>query len=335
MASDNPAAVAVTRVTPDIMQVKVPLPFPLRWVNSYLVRGSGGYTLIDPGLHTEDAVRVWERTLEQANIAYADITQIILTHHHPDHYGLTGLFQQRTGAPVRLSRVGLEQAKRLWGPAQPLTDEIVRLFVRHGIAEGPLAELKPHLDSFVPLVSPQPEIEPIEAGETLRIGDRSCVAIETAGHAAGHMCLYDEAEQLMVCGDHVLPQISPNVSYIPGVDDNPLASFLTSLADIAAYPVRLALPGHREPFRAFAERACELIEHHDERLERMRAALQTPMTSYELCVAVFSSRLPIHQLRFALSETIAHVFYLVQSGQATEEERDGKLYYRSGVMSGY
>ncbi|MBO9610096.1 MAG: MBL fold metallo-hydrolase [Paenibacillaceae bacterium] len=335
MASDNSVAGAVSRVTPDILQVKVPLPFPLRWVNSYLVRGSGGYTLIDPGLHTEEAVRVWEQSLAHANIAYAEIAQIVLTHHHPDHYGLTGLFQQRTGAPVRLSRVGLEQAQRLWGPGQPLTDAIVRLFIRHGIAEEPLRQLKPHLDSFVPLVSPQPEIQPIEAGETLRIGDRSCVAIETAGHAAGHMCLYDEAAQLMFCGDHVLPQISPNVSYIPGVDDNPLASFLSSLADIAAYPVQLALPGHREPFRAFAERARELIRHHDERLERMRVALLTPMTCYELCIAIFSAKLPIHQLRFALSETIAHVLYLLQSGQVTEEECDGKLIYRSNVMSGF
>ncbi len=41
--------------TDEITQVKVPPPFPLRWVNAYLVRGSQGYTVIDPGLHTPDA----------------------------------------------------------------------------------------------------------------------------------------------------------------------------------------------------------------------------------------------------------------------------------------
>lgn len=32
----------------DVLQVKVPLPFPLRFVNSYLLPGPGGWTLIDP-----------------------------------------------------------------------------------------------------------------------------------------------------------------------------------------------------------------------------------------------------------------------------------------------
>ncbi|MFH5182184.1 MBL fold metallo-hydrolase [Paenibacillus sp. TAB 01] len=83
-----------------IYQLKVPLPFPLRWVNSYLIRGSGGYTLIDPGLHTETSVQFWEAALHSLHIDYRDIEQIVLTHHHPDHYGLTGWFQERSGAPV-------------------------------------------------------------------------------------------------------------------------------------------------------------------------------------------------------------------------------------------
>ncbi|WP_237088765.1 hypothetical protein [Paenibacillus larvae] len=29
-------------------QVKVPLPFPLRWVNSYVFRGRDGFTVLDP-----------------------------------------------------------------------------------------------------------------------------------------------------------------------------------------------------------------------------------------------------------------------------------------------
>src|SRR5690242_10362131 len=98
-----------------ITQVKVPLPFPLRWVNSYLVRGSEGYTVIDPGLHTPEAEELWLAVLQERGIAFEHVEQIVLTHHHPDHYGMAGWFQERTGAPVLLSETGQRQVQLLWG----------------------------------------------------------------------------------------------------------------------------------------------------------------------------------------------------------------------------
>ncbi|WP_260115377.1 MBL fold metallo-hydrolase [Paenibacillus hexagrammi] len=98
----------------DILQVKVPLPFPLRWVNSYLVRGSAGWTLIDPGLRTPEAEALWHAVLQERGIAFEHIEQVVLTHHHPDHYGLAGWFQERTGAPVLLSETGWRQVQLMW-----------------------------------------------------------------------------------------------------------------------------------------------------------------------------------------------------------------------------
>lgn len=39
---------------PDIFQVKVPLPYPLRWVNGYVLRGEDGLTVIDPGVLSQN-----------------------------------------------------------------------------------------------------------------------------------------------------------------------------------------------------------------------------------------------------------------------------------------
>src|SRR5690554_3427026 len=86
-----------------IIQVKSPLPFPIRWVNSYLIKGAAGYTLIDPGLHTKDAKENWIQVLNELNIEFNTIEKIVLTHHHPDHYGLSGWFQEKTSAPVYMS----------------------------------------------------------------------------------------------------------------------------------------------------------------------------------------------------------------------------------------
>jgi glyoxylase-like metal-dependent hydrolase (beta-lactamase superfamily II) len=323
MASSNQQDLA------EIIQVKVPLPFPLLWVNSYLIRGGNGLTLIDPGLHTPEAERLWEETFARYELKFTDIEQIVLTHYHPDHYGMAGWFQQRAGGiPVWISQAGNEQAQRLWAAGQPLALEISQLFLHHGMpAVRVQDELIPHMDSFVAWVTPAPQVSFIPLEEPFRLGDRFYKPLVTSGHAEGHICFYDAQRKEIFCGDQVLPQISPNVSYIPGANPNPLDSFLTSLAHISNYEVVMAYPGHREPFAAFTERVHKLIAHHEERLLKMAAHLDKPMSAYQLCLDFFGAQLPIHQLRFALSETLAHLVYLEQKGRVAKSESEGVVYY--------
>lgn len=312
-----------------IIQVKAPLPFPLRWVNSYIIRGRAGLTVMDPGLHTVETERVWEETFEQYGFQFSDVEQIVLTHHHPDHYGMAGWFQERSGgAPVWISEVGYEQAQRLWGEGQPLSAQIAALFIQHGMDKAMVEQqLIPHMNRFVEWVTPAPHVSFIPIGEPFRLGDRLFKPIVTPGHAVGHICFYDELGKVMFCGDHVLPQISPNVSYIPGVDDNPLLSFLTSLEEINQYKVVMAYPGHREPFASFNSRVIELIAHHEDRLDKMLACLVEPKHAFQLCLEFFGERLSIHQMRFAMAETLAHVIYLQKANKIVEKMHEGLYFY--------
>src|SRR5690554_4894577 len=111
-----------------IHQVKIPLPFPLRWINAYVLKGESGYTVIDPGIHTPDAEASWHEALRQMNIGFADIERIVLTHHHPDHYGMAGWLQQQTGAMVWMSEAGKRQVDYLWGANRRATMDIHMLF---------------------------------------------------------------------------------------------------------------------------------------------------------------------------------------------------------------
>lgn len=320
----------VSRCTDRIWQARIPLPFPLRWVNAYLVKDAEGWTIIDPGLHTEEAITSWKQVISELSLSPRDIRQIILTHHHPDHFGLAGWMQLQSGAPVRMSAAGAEQTQRLWGPAQPASALILEQFRTHGMDEHVLTQMAQHMRDFVSMVSPFPEcIEPIEEGQSLHFGDASWELIHTPGHAYGHLCLYDRSSQTMFCGDHVLPQITPNVSLLPGVDDNPLESFLASLASLESLPVKLALPGHREPFRTFGERVLSLQQHHVERLEQMRQLLHEPLTVYELCRRLFGQSMSVHQLRFAMAETLAHVACLEKRGQLRLVEQQPSMRYCS------
>lgn len=313
----------------DVLQVRVPLPFPLRFVNSYLLPGPDGWTLIDPGLRTKEAESVWASVLAERGIRETHIERIVLTHHHPDHYGMAGWFQERAGGvPVMLSRTAWEQACLLWGEGQPMNEKLMSLFRANGLPAELDESMREHMESFMSSVTPQPQVTLIDETAKVRLGRDDYETIHTPGHAFGHLCFYRPETATMFCGDHVLPQISPNVSYLPfGIDENPLASYMASLEQISRYEVRLAFPGHREPFAHFTQRAKELIVHHRERLESMRALLTEPRTAYEVCRAAFGDRLSLHQLRFALSETLAHLIWMREAGTAGVVERDGIVRY--------
>lgn len=320
---------AVDRIKNDVVRVKVPLPFPLRWVNSYLIRGQSGYTLIDPGLHTEESKALWDQALHELGIAYTDIEQIVLTHHHPDHYGLAGWMQQLSGAKVWISPEGSLQVEAMWKGEMALNRETVRLFLRHGLEAEKKDAMEKHLLSFLPQVTPHPvQLQLLDRSQMLKMGDHLWKMMHTPGHAWGHTVFYNEERKDLFVGDHVLPRITPNISYIPGTDPNPLQSYLTSLEEMRSFDGYTVYPGHRDPFRHLGERVEAIKVHHEERLEQMLEQVKQPLSVYALCQAIFGVQLSTHQLRFALAETLAHMIYLHQSGKAVLLDENEVLRYQ-------
>lgn len=301
-----------------IIQVKVPLPFSLRWVNAYLLNGEDGWTIVDPGLRTEQAARTWVEVFAQLHINSGDVAQIVLTHYHPDHLGIAGELQLQFDVPVWLSETGWRHAQMLWDSSQAMAAAMQLLFEEHGAPDEVVQAIGVHMDSFIPLVSPLPQVSFIRDSQQVAFGGRNWNTIETHGHAPGHMSFYDEASRVLIAGDHVLPQISPNVSFMPGSDPEPLHSYMTGLERLLQLKVDLALPGHRHPFSHYSSRIEELLRHHEERLAGIAASLTEPRTAYELCCTWFGSleRLTVHQFRFALGETLAHLIELERRGLA-------------------
>lgn len=322
----------VTELPEGWLRVKVPLPFSLKWVNSYLVpEGQGsGYTVVDPGLRTDDAVRLWDETLQERSIDWRDIVRIVLTHQHPDHYGLAGYMQEKSGAPVFITERSHRYARRLWGGGDEYGEALKALFLSHGMPAEPMRDINENLESFVARVSPQPDVTYMRAGGVLTMNGRDWELIDAPGHAYGAVCLYDNKRQWMLCGDQVLPRITPNVSVVPGEEEDPLADFLGSLEQLQTYDVELALPGHRDPFTNFRERIGELRSFHARRLADMTDRLaEQPATAFELCEAMFGTHLRSnpHNLRFAMAETLAHLFHLGLRGLASSRASGGVIRY--------
>lgn len=309
----------ITAVTDDIYQIQIPLPFALRLVNCYLLHGDDGWTVVDTGLNTAAAREAWAAAFHELHITPDAIQQIVLTHTHPDHYGLAGWFCQQPPhpLPVYLSPEEDHAARTIWGTDLLLSDTYRDFWHNLGIPADLAANLMQATNDTRLQTFPHPATHSLIYPNTaVRLGNRLMRTIHTPGHSDGQLMFYDEADQLLLCGDHVLGKITPNISLWPGAMPNPLGAYLASLAELSHLPVRLALPGHGPLLTDWYGRIAQLTTHHAERLTFIEQAITKPMTIFAISQTLFNhSRLSLHEMRFAATETWAHVRYLLENGR--------------------
>jgi glyoxylase-like metal-dependent hydrolase (beta-lactamase superfamily II) len=312
---------AASRVSEGVHQLKLPVPFPLKFIASYLVEGRDGWTIIDPGFDYPPAREVWESGAAGVGLSLdRDVERIIVTHLHPDHIGLARRLQERSGAPVWMLSGEIANARRVWDPAGG-TGVFVRYLMRNGMdaktAEATAGTTR--LGIRVP-----ERLDALRPQDVIELGRGEARVLHTPGHSDFHFVLYDERSRLLFAGDHLLLHITPNIGLWTYTAPRPLERYLDSLKGLRGMDVDLVFPGHGPLFHDLDGRIDELIRHHEERLEIMHAAFNgKPATPFEIARRVFAEGLTDHQLRFALAETLAHLEYLVGEGRA--ERLDGDV----------
>lgn len=312
----------VHQITEDIIQVQLPLPFALKSVNCYLLRGDTGWTILDSGLNIPAGQAAWQTALAVLNIKPGDIQQIILTHFHPDHYGMAGWLQRlcQEHSPGHAPEVWMspreaELAHKVWGLRSGQPEPTALFFRACGVPEALILAMVEGIAHLRAMTRPHPMLCLLAADAILHIGHRSFMTLHCPGHSDDHIMLYDPTDQLILCGDHVLGKISPHIGTWPESEPDPLGRYLASLRRLATLEVRLALPGHGPLISDWQRRLTELEHHHAERLELMRMVAGNGATAYEVCTGVFDvGRLSPHEMRFAIAETLSHLELLVQQG---------------------
>lgn len=312
----------VIPVAEGIYQVQIPLPFALRIVNCYLLEGDGGWTVVDTGLNRPEAEAIWRSAFDALGIMPNNITQIVLTHMHPDHYGMAGWFQSLTGAPVRMSEREARGAVMTWIEGERRAPLIIAQMQQGGVPADVIDKVIGGIESTRQMTFPHPDhVEHIAYGTSIRMGGRDFTAIHAPGHSDGLLMFYDAAEKLILSGDHVLMKITPNIGLWVDTDPNPLGRFMDSLRGLRDLDVTLALPGHKALITDWGGRVGELLHHHEERLAKCADAVGKGATAFDIARILFNfDRLSAHEMRFALVETLAHLEYLVGQGDVRQTD---------------
>ncbi|HXR65848.1 MAG TPA: MBL fold metallo-hydrolase [Ktedonobacteraceae bacterium] len=316
-------------VVSGIWKITMPIPFPLRTVNVYALVGPDGWVLVDAGMGTPDARTAFAAGLERAGLSIANLQAIVLTHHHPDHIGLSGELQAQSGARVYMHPID-ERSVRIIaeGTMSKRFGHVSSFFKQHGLQDTELwyTQTDPKAMRSILNVPPHETFTLVEESDVVELAGESYRVVWVPGHSDGQVVFFRERDGVFLAADHVLPRITPNVGlYSKGDRMNPLGDYLDSLRKVEDLPASIVLPGHGEPFEDLGGRVREIIQHHEERLAQIITLLkERPQHAADLTRQMFlARRLENHEaLRMAVAEILAHLEYLRLQGKLKQQLTD-------------
>ncbi|HEY1455137.1 MAG TPA: MBL fold metallo-hydrolase, partial [Candidatus Dormibacteraeota bacterium] len=210
-----------------------------------------------------------------------------------------------------------------------LVEEVRRYLVVSGVPDDETAVLSNSQRALSQVVKTAEPAVQLDGAEIIEMGTHSLRVEWTPGHSPGHICMFEPSAGLLFAGDHLLPELSPNIGLHPQSTPDPLHEYLDGLKRMAALNPKLVLPAHGRPFTAIAARVEALASHHRRRLDQIVEIVgQAEKSGWQVALDLWGPRDNLYEKRLALQEGLAHLQALAVEGRVIKSVTPSTVRWR-------
>ncbi|MCA1841278.1 MAG: MBL fold metallo-hydrolase [Actinomycetota bacterium] len=309
----------------------LPTPYAVGPVNAYAIIDDP-ITVIDAGVNTVDSENALKLGFAAKGLFLESVQRILITHAHPDHYGLVPTIMKMSGA---IAYMGEEEIARIFDNRTKW--ELGRLLTEAGFPPELLQEMAER-DRQLSKVHQVTQLvcEPIKDGDIFEFRDFMLVAVALPGHTGGHLGFFEPATGTMFAGDTLLPHVSPNPllepilepeTDLPAQRRRSLKQYLESLDKLESLDLKMVYPGHGPVITDPNSVIHYMREHHTRRLDVVFDRLtHDGKTAYEVSQELYPN-VNGYDHFLALSEVVGHLDVLVEQARALPETREDGVEY--------
>ena len=309
---------ALTEISAGIFELRLPIPFEDGLVNVFLFLDGEDADLLDAGMNSEESVASIHAATR--HLGARRLRTLVVTHIHPDHYGAAGALAGGPGlADLYMHRLEVPLVHPRYVELEQLVDEVRRYLLVNGVPSDEAEVLSNSQRALSQVVKTAEPAVQLDGAETVVMGRRRLRVEWTPGHSPGHICLWEPADGLLFAGDHILPDLSPNIGLHPQSTPDPLHEYLEGLRRMAAYEPRKILPAHGRPFTDAPARVDALVSHHQRRLDQILELVgHQEKSAWQVALELWGQRDNLYEKRLALQEGLAHLQALAVEGRVSK-----------------
>ena len=284
--------------------------FPNLWANLYLVHSGDILVLIDTGSGSEKSNEDLLRGLAIAGYRLSNLTHILLTHGHIDHYGGLPFLREHTQAQIGLHELDQQTVSHHEARLAIMSHRLNDFLAGAGIPAERRAELL-HLYRFTKALYRSVSVDFTYEAHEMKVGPFEMVHLP--GHCPGHVAI--KLDDLVFCGDLVLEHITPHQSPEELTPFMGVRHYLESLSVLEGWAsdAHLVLNGHDEPINDLPARIANTRQHLSRRIDQTLAAASEPLTLAEITEQVYGAMGGYNAL-LVIEKIGAYVEYLYQRG---------------------
>ncbi len=318
-----------------VVRIPTATGFGVGDINSYVIlpeKNSRQLVLIDTGIGSEEAWQTLAAGLNDFGFGIEDITLLLLTHGHTDHYGQAGRIRKVSGCQV-WAHEAINMTLGRYVPSAEREAEERYFLGTLGFTPEDYDRAYSYRDYIQKLMTPCEFDHLLCDGETVPIEGFELKAVHTPGHCPEELIFWQEQTRQMFSGDHLLPEITPvcllDIPESSGIKrTRTLIQYYQSTDKIKPYAATSIYPSHGDVFHDHLELIASYRLSTERRLLKISRILSEhgAMLPLEVGKKLFP-KVWQDQLYPVISEIMGHLDMLEEGGHVACEEQEGRLYY--------